>query len=116
MADPGGVRIGDAERQRVVDMLGRHTGEGRLTLDEFSERAGQVYAAQTRADLEAVLADLPGDLGPPSAPRAPRDPTTPTTARPDGVEAPRRRTFIGIMCASTARGPWRAPREIRAFS
>ena len=110
MADPGGVRIGDAERQRVVDMLRRHTSEGRLTLDEFAERAGEVYAAQTHADLEAVLADLPGDLGPPAT----------ATFRPgpgaDAVATPRRRRFVGIMSSATARGPWRAPPEIRAFA
>jgi class 3 adenylate cyclase len=107
MADPGGVRIGDAERQRVVDMLRRHTSEGRLTLDEFSERAGQVYAAQTQSELAAVLVDLPGDLHPPA---------TATTA-PGGVaDLPRRRRFIGVMSSAVARGPWRAPPEIRAFS
>jgi hypothetical protein len=38
-----------------------------LTLDEFADRAGEVYAAQTQAGLESVLADLPDlpdDLGP----------------------------------------------------
>lgn len=118
MADPGGVRIGDAERQHVVDLLGRHTGEGRLTLDEFSERAGQVYGAQTRAELEAVLADLP-DLGPattPPAVQAPQQhPQHDTTTTAAGGQ-PRRRSFFGIMCASTARGPWRAPRKIAAFA
>ena len=118
MADPGGVRIGDAERQRVVDMLRRHTSDGRLTLDEFADRAGQVYAAQTRADLEVVLADLPGDLGPPVP--ATVGTTTPATFGSGqdavAVATPRRRRFVGIMSSATARGPWRAPPEIRAFA
>lgn len=113
MADPGGVRIGDAERQRVVDMLRRHTGEGRLTLDEFSERTGQVYAAVTRADLEAVLADLPEDLGPPLPPTTDEHATTLTL---DGRQVPRKRRFLAIMSGTEARGTWVAPRRIYAFS
>lgn len=122
MADPGGVRIGDAERQRVVDMLRRHTSDGRLTLDEFADRAGQVYAAQTRADLEAVLADLPGDLGPAIPGPGPGTAGTATPATfgsgqdAMAVTTPRRRRFVGIMSSATARGPWRAPPEIRAFA
>lgn len=110
MADPGGVRIGDAERQQVVDMLRRHTSEGRLTLDEFSERAGQVYAAQTQAELDAVLADLPNPLQPGATP-APSAATTPVGGT---VTGPARRKFVGVMSSSVARGPWRAPAEIKA--
>lgn len=113
MADPGGVRIGDAERQRVVDMLRRHTGEGRLTLDEFSERAGEVYAARTRDELMVVLADLPADPGPAPAATAA---TPATTVVGDGRGPARRRRFIGIMSGAQVRGPWRAPREIVAFA
>jgi class 3 adenylate cyclase len=111
MADPGGVRIGDAERQQVVDMLRRHTSEGRLTLDEFSERAGQVYAAQTQAELDAVLADLPNPLLPGVAP--PAGTTTPVGGT---VTGPARRKFVGVMSSSVARGPWRAPAEIKAVA
>ena len=113
MADPGGVRIGDAERQRVVDMLRRHTGEGRLTLDEFAERTGQVYAAVTQSDLDAVLADLPKDLGPPLPPTPDEGATTLSLG---GRKVPRKRRFLAIMCAASARGTWVAPRKIYAFS
>jgi Domain of unknown function (DUF1707) len=34
-------------------------GEGRLTLDEFSERLELAYAARTRGDLDPLLRDLP---------------------------------------------------------
>ena len=44
---PDDVRISDEERTQVVDRLRRHCAEGRITLDEFSDRAGQVYAART---------------------------------------------------------------------
>src|SRR5262245_55626373 len=112
MADPGGVRIGDAERQRVVDLLRRHTGDGRLTLDEFSERAGQVYAARTQAELDEVLADLPTDLGPP----VPPDDGTDRPLTLAGRTVPRRRRCWGIMSGAQARGTWLAPRKISAFA
>lgn len=58
------MRASDDDRQRVVDDLQRHTAAGRLTLDEFSERAGLVYAARTLADLAAVTRDLPATTAP----------------------------------------------------
>lgn len=56
--DPG-RRVDDTERERAIELLRRHTGDGRLTLDEFSDRAGEVYAAITLGQLEKVTADLP---------------------------------------------------------
>jgi hypothetical protein len=53
------VRASDADRQRVIDALQRHTAAGRLTLDEFSERVGSVFAAQTLQELAATTVDLP---------------------------------------------------------
>lgn len=52
-------RVGDAERERVVGLLGEHVGAGRLELAEFEERIGSVYAARTRGELDVLLADLP---------------------------------------------------------
>ena len=53
------LRIVDREREQAIDQLGRHVGDGRLDLAEFTERSGRVTAARTRAELAAVLADLP---------------------------------------------------------
>jgi len=58
------MRASDADRQRVVGVLQRHTEAGRLTLEEFSERVGAAYAARTLADLAALVADLPAEPGP----------------------------------------------------
>jgi hypothetical protein len=66
VAHPG-QRASHEDRQRVVAALERHTAAGRLTLDEFSERVGRVYAAATHADLAGVTHDLPADETPAAA-------------------------------------------------
>lgn len=61
------MRASDEDRHRVIAALQRHTAAGRLTLDEFSDRAGAVYAARTLGDLATVVRDLPAEPAP-SAP------------------------------------------------
>ncbi|MEH0927989.1 DUF1707 domain-containing protein [Micromonospora inaquosa] len=53
------LRASDDDRNRVVAALHQHTAAGRLTLDEFSERAGAVWTARTLGDLAALTRDLP---------------------------------------------------------
>ncbi|WP_448623810.1 DUF1707 SHOCT-like domain-containing protein [Geodermatophilus sp. URMC 64] len=53
------MRAGDADRQQVVEKLGRHLGEGRLTMDEFDERVVRAHAAVYLDELPALTADLP---------------------------------------------------------
>lgn len=60
---PPAQRASDAEREAVAAVLRRHVAEGRLDLDEFSDRLDDVYGARTNAELEATLSDLP-DLPP----------------------------------------------------
>lgn len=54
------LRAADADRQRVADRLREAVGEGRLTMDEYDERVRETYQAKTYADLDRLLADLPG--------------------------------------------------------
>ena len=54
-----GYRIADTDRDRVVALLRLHCTEGRITLDEFSDRVGAVYAARTSVELDEVVHDLP---------------------------------------------------------
>ena len=55
------MRASDEDRHRVVDALQRHTEAGRLSLDEFTERVDNAYAARTLAELDAVTRDLPAE-------------------------------------------------------
>ena len=49
----------------MVAALERHTGAGRLTLDEFAERVQVACDARTLDELAGVIGDLPAD--PPAA-------------------------------------------------
>ena len=58
------MRAGDKDRQRVVEQLGTHFGEGRLTVEEFDERIVRAHASVYLDELPALTADLPGDPQP----------------------------------------------------
>ena len=69
------MRAGDKDRQRVVEELGKHFGEGRLTVEEFDERVVRAHASVYLDELPALTADLPGDPQPqPQSPYRRRSP------------------------------------------
>ena len=57
------MRVGNAERDRALAVLGDHMRAGRLTPDEYSSRSSRVLSAATGSDLNAVFFDLPGGFG-----------------------------------------------------
>jgi hypothetical protein len=57
---PHDLRASDADRERVVALLTEAAQDGRLTLGEHAERAGQAYAAKTLGELAVLTADLAG--------------------------------------------------------
>jgi hypothetical protein len=58
------MRAGDADRAKIVEKLGKHFGEGRLTVDEFDERVARAHAAVYLDELPPLLADLPAEQPP----------------------------------------------------
>jgi hypothetical protein len=60
------ILAGDQEREHSTQLLSRAVVEGRLTLEEFSDRVGRAQAARTREELATLTSDLPS--APPSAP------------------------------------------------
>ena len=58
------ILASDAEREHTSELLRQASVDGRLTLDEFSQRVEQALVARTRADLAAVTLDLPAAPAP----------------------------------------------------
>lgn len=58
-SDPAQLRVSDAEREAVAQALGDHHATGRLDASEWTERLESAFAARTRGELDALLADLP---------------------------------------------------------
>jgi hypothetical protein len=56
---PPAVRASDADREEAITALREHCAAGRLTLEEFSARADEAYAATTVEELERVQRELP---------------------------------------------------------
>ncbi len=58
------MRAGDKDRQGVVALLGKHFGEGRLTVEEFDERVVRAHGATYLDELPALTVDLPPEPQP----------------------------------------------------
>ncbi|HET9007693.1 MAG TPA: DUF1707 domain-containing protein [Actinomycetes bacterium] len=79
--DPGdqrraSLRASDADREQLVEALRQHHADGRLTLEELTERTERAYQARTLGDLDALATDLP-----PARPPAPAGVAPPAPAR-----------------------------------
>jgi hypothetical protein len=59
------VLASDREREATVFRLRAAHLEGRIETDEFEDRVGRAENARTRAELEAIEADLPERSGAP---------------------------------------------------
>jgi class 3 adenylate cyclase len=107
------IRISDAERNEVVDLLRKHCSEGRLTLDEFSDRVGDVFSARTRSELEKVTIDLPVPRAQAPAYQRPADSVT-------GDQPVRRRAvrrwIVGVMSGARTKGRWRPADETHVLA
>jgi hypothetical protein len=68
------MRAGDKDRQRVVEELGKHFGEGRLTVEEFDDRVVRAHASVYLDELPALTVDLPRDPEPHRRTTRPRMP------------------------------------------
>ena len=84
------MRIGDAEREAAVEALGEHFAAGRLTKDEYDERAAVAWAARTNSDLWPLFLDLPRPVANGAKRSSGRAATTPASqSGRDGWPSPR---------------------------
>jgi hypothetical protein len=65
------LRVSDAERDRTIATLRDHAAEGRLTLEEFTDRMSSAYLARLTTDLDELVRDLPATAGPATSRRRP---------------------------------------------
>jgi hypothetical protein len=111
--DPSQVRISDAERHQVAEILREAAGDGRIDLTELDERLEATYAAKTYADLVPITLDLPTQGGlvqrPASAP-------TPRPGGPLVVPGPDRTLHVAIMGSLDRRGDWVVPRQMSVLA
>jgi hypothetical protein len=54
-----GVRLSDADREVLAELLARHAAAGRLSTDELEARVSSLYHARSREQAARLLADLP---------------------------------------------------------
>jgi hypothetical protein len=104
------LRASDSERDNAAETIRGAAAEGRLTLEELEDRLGSVYAAQTRAQLELLIADVdPGALtraAPGAAAASPR-----VKEGPGGT-----RWLISIMGGHDRQGHWRVGRQLTVLN
>jgi DUF1707 SHOCT-like domain/Cell wall-active antibiotics response LiaF, C-terminal len=93
-AQPPAILAGDAEREQSTQLLSRAVVEGRLTLEEFSDRVERAQAARTRDELATLTRDLP------AAPA-----TTPATT-PSTDLAPAQERHVAFCSRLVRSGPW----------
>jgi hypothetical protein len=107
--DPSQMRISDADRQRVADVLRDAAGDGRLDLDELEERLELTFAAKTYGELVPITLDLQatGPVTPPAA--AP-------VRRTSHLPAVGHASSTAIMSECKRQGVWAVPEHHSAFA
>jgi Domain of unknown function (DUF1707)/Cell wall-active antibiotics response 4TMS YvqF len=93
------IRASDSEREHTVELLRRHSVEGRLTLEEFAGRIERAYDAKTRDELDELTRDLPATGGIATAP-----------ARRQKRAS---RWIVSVMSGTEKRGRWRLARDTK---
>jgi len=113
VTEPEQLRISDADRHKVAEVLRDAAGEGRLDLDELDERLEATYAAKVYADLVPIVVDLPGSgLALPSA----GAPVLRPAHTPASGTAVRHDTSLAIMGGQDRKGVWEVGPSHTAFT
>lgn len=100
--DEPSLRVSDADREQAVVSLREHLLAGRLTLDEFPERAEAALRARVGGDLARIQEDLPAVS--PAATRPRRRPARFTAALLGHVARRGRLRLRGWTLAASAFG------------
>lgn len=97
------MRISDADRHKVAEVLREAAGEGRLDLEELDERLEAAYAAKVYGDLVPLLVDIPaaGEELP-----AMTTPALRPAAQPVPADLPTHGSSLAIMSGQDRKGAW----------
>lgn len=105
--DPSQLRVSDADRHQVAEVLREAAAEGRLDLEELDERLEAAYKAKVYADLVPLTLDLPGVQDAGLQPVAPAY-TTPYVPRvPVGEPLASPTSTFAMMAGIDRKGVWR---------
>jgi hypothetical protein len=105
--DPSQLRISDADRHRVAEVLREAAGEGRIDLEELDQRLEATYAARTYADLVPITVDLPAR----ATSGLPAQPASATPA-PVVVNGPAQERHLAILGGLERKGVWTVPAHL----
>ena len=110
--DPQSMRISDAERDQVADVLREAAAEGRIDFAELDERLHGVFSARTYAELPPLVSDLPGVRVPSPIPQ-----TTPARGPDaDGAALERFDASTAVMGSQERVGSWEVGPQHRAVA
>lgn len=104
--DPAALRISDADRNKVAEILREAAGDGRIELAELDERLNATFAAKTYAELVPITVDLPAH--PSDHPLA--GPAAAAAGVPATSTSPER--HLAIMSGFERGGHWVVPAEM----
>jgi hypothetical protein len=99
--NPGQLRVSDADRDQVTDLLHTAYADGRIDLDEHAERTTAALEAKTFDDLSVLTADLV----PAEPPRPARLSLVPGTGEPARITA--------MLAESNRKGPLTVGRQLQ---
>lgn len=105
--EPARLRVSDAERHQVAEVLRQAAGEGRIDLEELDERLEATFSAKTYADLVPITEDLP-DVGTRPLP----------VQRPVGhvVAGPAYQSSVAVLSETRRSGPWQVGSSHSSFA
>ncbi|MGC4109577.1 MAG: DUF1707 domain-containing protein [Nocardioides sp.] len=106
--DPSRLRISDADRHQVAEVLREAAGEGRLDFEELDERLEATYAARTYGDLVPITRDLPV----PDRTSLPVQPLESSSPRSVVAGGPTEERHLAIMGGLDRKGVWTVPAHL----
>ncbi|MEU6967979.1 DUF1707 domain-containing protein [Kitasatospora aureofaciens] len=111
------MRVSDADRERIAELLRDAYAEGRLDAEEHAERIEAAYAARTFGDLVPLTRDLPAHRSvsfdkPPLGAQEP----APAPARPLPPARQEAPSVVAIFGGAARKGRWRVGSHLTAFT